>query len=47
LPGVTDVRIDLVGGGTSTLNITADKSLTDVEVAAALVEAGDYQLAAS
>jgi copper chaperone len=47
LPGVTDVRIDLVGGGTSTLNVTADKTLTDVEVAAALDEAGDYQLAAS
>ena len=47
LPGVTDVRIDLVGGGTSTLRITADKTVTDVEVTAALDEAGDYSLAAS
>jgi copper chaperone len=47
LPGVTDVRVDLVGGGTSTLSVTADRELTDAEVVAALDEAGDYQLAAS
>jgi len=45
--GVTDVRIDLVAGGTSTLSVTADKTLTDAEVAVALDEAGDYQLATS
>jgi len=45
--GVTDVRIDLVAGGTSTLSVTADKTLTDAEVAVALDEAGDYQLAAN
>ncbi len=45
VPGVTDVLIDLVAGGTSVLSITADKALTDVEVIAALDEAGEYQLA--
>ena len=47
LPAVTNVQIDLVAGGTSTLNVTADKALTDAEVAAALDEAGDYRLVAS
>ena len=47
LPGVTDVQIDLVAQGTSTLSVTADKTLTDAEMAAALDEAGDYQLATS
>ena len=47
LPGVTDVRVDLVAKGTSTLTVTADKTLTDAEVAAALDEAGEYQLATS
>jgi len=37
--------IDLVAGGTSILSVTADKSLTDAEVVAALDEAGEYQLA--
>lgn len=45
VPGVTDVMIDLVAGGTSILSVTADKAITDVEVAAALDEAGEYQLA--
>jgi len=45
VPGVTDVLIDLVAGGTSILSVTADKSLTDAEVVAALDEAGEYQLA--
>jgi copper chaperone CopZ len=45
VPGVTDVKIDLVAGGTSALSITADKAITDAEVAAALDEAGEYQLA--
>ena len=47
LPGVTDVQMNLVAGGTSTLSVTADKILTDAEVAVALDEAGDYQLATS
>ena len=45
LAGVTDVQIDLVTGGTSTLTVTADQALTDDEVAVALGEAGDYKLA--
>jgi len=46
LAGVTDVRIDLVPDGTSTVSVTADQPLTDDEVAMALDEAGDYKLAA-
>jgi len=45
LAGVTDVQIDLVAAGTSILRVTADKALTDFEVALALDEAGEYQLA--
>jgi len=45
VPGVTDVLIDLVAGGISILSVTADKSITEADVAAALDEAGEYQLA--
>jgi copper chaperone len=45
LAGVTDVQIDLVVEGTSTLKVIADQELTDDEVAMALDEAGDYKLA--
>ena len=47
LPSVTDVQVVLVSGGTSTLTVTADNTLTDAQVASALDEAGSYQLAAS
>jgi copper chaperone len=47
LAGVTDVQVDLVVEGTSTLRVTADKALTDDEVAVALDEAGEYKLADS
>jgi copper chaperone len=47
LSGVTDVQVDLVGGGTSTLRVTADAAVTEAQVALALDEAGDYQLVAS
>jgi copper chaperone len=47
LPGVTAVQVDLVGGGTSTLTVSAERTLTDADVAAALDEAGDYQLVTS
>jgi copper chaperone CopZ len=47
LAGVTDVQIDLVVEGTSTLRVTADKALTDDEVSVALDEAGEYQLVSS
>jgi copper chaperone len=45
LAGVTDVNIDLVVDGTSTLSVTTDKELTDEQVATALDEAGEYKLA--
>ena len=45
LAGVTDVQIDLVVDGISTLSVTTDKELTDEQVATALDEAGEYKLA--
>jgi len=44
LAGVTDVKIELVADGTSTLRVTADQEISDDEVAVALDEAGDYKL---
>jgi len=46
LAGVTDVQVDLVVDGTSTLTVTTENELTDDEVALALDEAGPYKLAA-
>jgi len=45
--GVTDVRIDLVVGGTSALSDTADTAITEAELTAALQEAGEYELASN
>lgn len=45
LDGVTDVSVDLVAGGTSTVTVTSETPLDESQVAAALDEAGDYQLA--
>lgn len=45
LDGVSDVTVDLVAGGTSTVTVTSTNPLEDTQVAAALDEAGDYQLA--
>ena len=45
LDGVTDVQVELVAGGTSTVTVAADRELTTSEVGAALDEAGDYSLA--
>lgn len=45
LPTVTDVSVDLVAGGTSTVTVTSDTPLEEAAVAAALDEAGDYHLA--
>lgn len=44
LPGVEDVRVDLVAGGTSSVTVLSSRPLTDDVVAAALDEAGDYRL---
>ncbi len=43
LPGVSDVSIDLVAGGTSPVTVTSDRPLDDTAVAAAVDEAG-YEL---
>ena len=45
IEGVTDVHIDLVKDGASTITVTADGPVTAEQVAAALDEAGDYTLA--
>ncbi len=45
LDGVSDVQVALAAGGTSTVTVTSDQPLEDAQVAAALDEAGDYQLA--
>jgi copper chaperone CopZ len=46
LPGVTEVTIDLVPGGTSVVTVVSDTPLDAEAVEAALDEAGDYRLAA-
>jgi copper chaperone CopZ len=43
--GVTDVAVDLVAGGTSSVTVTSTQPLGETQVAAALDEAGDYHLA--
>lgn len=45
LPGVTEVAIDLAPEGPSPVTVTSDAALSSSQVAAALDEAGDYQLA--
>jgi len=44
LPGVAEVNVDLVAGGTSTVTVTSTQPLHDDAVQAAVEEAG-YQLA--
>ena len=45
IPGVTDVTVDLVAGGTSAVTVASSSPVNESDVAAALDEAGDYQLA--
>ena len=45
LDGVSDVTVDLVAGGTSSVTVTSAQPLDESQVSAALDEAGDYQLA--
>ena len=45
LPEVSDVRIDLVAGGVSTVAVTSSQPLDEQHLVRALDEAGDYQLA--
>ena len=46
LAGVSDVAVDLVADGISTVHVTSESPLTDADIAAALDEAG-YELASS
>ena len=45
LDGVSDVNVDLVAGGTSSVTVTSEAPLDEAKVAEALDEAGDYKLA--
>jgi copper chaperone len=45
LPGVTDVRVELVPEGRSAVTVSSDTPLASEAVAAALDEAGGYLLA--
>jgi copper chaperone CopZ len=45
LDGVSEVDVDLVAGGTSTVTVTSQAPLAEAAVAEALDEAGDYKLA--
>jgi copper chaperone CopZ len=45
LDGVNEVSVDLIAGGTSSVTVTSSQPLGEAQVAAALDEAGDYQLA--
>ena len=45
LDGVSDVNVELVAGGTSTVTVVSAEPLDEAHVVAALDEAGDYQLA--
>ena len=44
LDGVFDAEVEVVNGGRSVVTVVAERDLTDDEVTAALVEAGDYEL---
>lgn len=44
ITGVTEVRVDLVPGATSTVSVTSDAPVRESDVAAALDEAGNYHL---
>lgn len=44
LGGVSEVTVDLVTGGTSTLTVTSDAEVSREDLAAAVDEAGDYRL---
>ena len=45
LPGVTDVAVQLVADGASTVEVTSAEPLSEAAITAALDEAGDYRLA--
>lgn len=45
LDGVTEVRVRLIAGGTSTVTVTSQQPLDRAHVSSALEDAGNYQLA--
>ena len=45
IPGVTDVSVELVAGGASSVTVASESPVSEEQVSAALDEAGDYQLA--
>ena len=45
IDGVSDVKVALVKGGASAITVTATAPVSAEQIAAALDEAGDYQLA--
>lgn len=45
LDGVSEVTVELVLGGSSSMTVTSAEPLEESQVATALDEAGDYQLA--
>jgi copper chaperone len=47
IDGVSDVAVDLVAGGTSTVTVSAVRAVDEATVSAALDEAGDYRLVGS
>lgn len=47
IDGVTGVEVELVKGGTSALTVTSESEVSARSLAAAIDEAGDYQLADS
>ena len=47
IPGVTEVTVDLVAGGTSAVTVASQSPVDGQAVVAALDEAGEYQLATS
>ena len=47
LGGVTEVTVELVGGGQSAVRVTSDEPLSADTVSSALEEAGDYRLIAA
>ena len=44
IDGVTDVSVELVAGGVSSVTVSSTQPLEQARVASALEEAGDYQL---
>jgi len=44
LDGVSDVQVDLVNGGASTVRFAAEREVSAAEITEALEEAGGYEL---